>query len=99
MNDLVLMRPVGKHFVFKGTTQELDEMEEIWNQENRNHPNFKKYFHYVVPNNNTGAYFIPRHEYFKAYDGNTSWNAMFKKHTGISAFEYFCPTGQAYGIM
>ena len=89
MQDLILMRPVGERFVFKGTTKELDEMEAIWNKEDRTHPNFNKYFFYVVPNNNTGSYFIPRREYFKAYNGKQSWDAMFKEHTGVAVEDYF----------
>lgn len=82
MGVLKMMRPVGDKWVLRGTPKQLDRMVELWDREKYWEPEFQKYFLTACPGNNTGLYFLPRKQYFKAYQGNENWEAMYEAVTG-----------------
>lgn len=91
MNALKFIRPIGRHWVLKGTQKQLDRMEYLWDREQYWEPEFQKYFLVVNPGNNTGLYFLPKKRYFKAYDKNEDWEKMFETVTGVKYIDYLLP--------
>lgn len=79
--DAVVERKTIFGYELKGTSEQLDEMYVLLNEEDYPNPKFQKYFHVWVSTNNTGVYWFPREEF---YGGDDEYVFALFRYAGLS---------------